>query len=209
MSFKHSHLPSLTPRQREVYAYLQHQQAQDAAHAPSLAEICRAMGLKSRGSLYKHIQALEAAGLVQAMGGLHRGVRLSAAFAPMTPKSLPLLGYIAAGHPLEAVTQSQNIAVPEQLHRHKNAYVLQVKGDSMVDEGIHDGDYIVVEQREQARNGEIVVALLDQSEVTLKRIEQTPRKVVLHPANPQYAPLQYAPERVQIQGVLLGLMRVY
>lgn len=209
MSFKNSHLQSLTPRQREVYAYLQQQQAQDAAHAPSLGEICRALGLKSRGSLYKHIQALEAVGLVQAMGGLHRGVRLNTALLSMPPKPLPLLGYIAAGHPLEAVTQSQSIAVPEQIHRHKNAYVLQVKGDSMVDEGINDGDYIVVEYREQARNGEIVVALLDQSEVTLKRIEQTPQRVVLYPANPKYAPLHYASERIHIQGVLLGLMRVY
>jgi repressor LexA len=87
--------------------------------------------------------------------------------------------------------------------------VLQVRGDSMIDEGILDGDWVVVEQRDHARDGEIVVALIDGEEATLKRIEQTPSACILHPANPNLAPLRYAPERVRIQGVITGQMRVY
>jgi repressor LexA len=99
--------------------------------------------------------------------------------------------------------------VPPALRTQRDCYVLQVRGDSMVDEGILDGDWVVIEQREHARNGEIVVALVDGSDATLKRIEQRPGKVVLHPANAAMKPMTYPPDRVRIQGVLVGQMRRY
>ena len=120
-----------------------------------------------------------------------------------------LLGYIAAGRPIEAIGQAESIDVPEALHGGRECYVLQVRGDSMIEEGILDGDWVVIERREQARNGEIVVALIDGAEATLKRIEQRPGRVILHPANTALSPQIYAPEQVAIQGVLVGQMRRY
>ncbi len=99
--------------------------------------------------------------------------------------------------------------MPSHLRGPGSCYVLQVKGDSMIDEGILDGDWVVVERRDHARNGEIVVALIDDEEATLKRIEQTPAECILHPANPALAPMRYPPERVRIQGVVVGQMRAY
>ena len=99
--------------------------------------------------------------------------------------------------------------IPDFLQSDKDCYLLQVKGDSMIEEGILDGDYIVVEQRNRARNGEIVVALVEGEEATLKRIEQKPNQVVLHPANSSMKPMRYRPDQIEIQGVLIGQMREY
>ncbi|MCG8429103.1 MAG: transcriptional repressor LexA, partial [Chromatiales bacterium] len=122
---------------------------------------------------------------------------------------LPMLGYIAAGRPIEAINHQETMQVPDFLRTEKPCYVLTVKGDSMIEEGIFDGDQIIIEQRNSARNGEIVVALIDGADATLKRIEQTPGKVVLHPANASMKPMHYAPEQVEIQGILVGQMRRY
>jgi repressor LexA len=126
-------------------------------------------------------------------------------------EQLPLLGYIAAGRPIEAIEQTDQewVKVPAWLRTQRPCYVLQVRGDSMIEEGILDGDHIVVENRTNARNGEIVVALVDGSDATLKRIEQKPGEVVLHPANSGMHAMHYSPDRIQIQGVLVGQMRSY
>jgi len=198
---------TLTRRQRAILEHLR-ENWQRQAHPPTLDELCRALGLRSRGSLHKHIQALVKAGHVEPLSGKQRGVRLREPDQDDLP-TLPLLGRIAAGHPIEALESPQALEVPRQLRGKGRCYVLQVRGDSMIDAGILDGDWVVVEQRDQARNGEIVVALIDGEEATLKRIEQTPGTCILHPANPDLAPLSYAPERVRIQGVVTGQMRAY
>ena len=196
----------LTRRQRALYEYLKdHFNASD--DAPSLDELCAALGVSSRGSLHKHIQALVEAGLVEPLNGKHRGIRLR--HAEPEEEGLPLLGTIAAGQPIEALPHPEYMKVPDQLRTNRPCYVLRVKGDSMIDAGILDGDYVVIEQREAARNGEIVVALVNNNEVTLKRIEQRPGKVILHPENAALKPLTYAPTDVQIQGVVVGQMRRY
>ena len=198
---------TLTRRQRVVYEYLlEHQD--NAQSPPTLGELCRAMGLRSRGSLHKHIQALIKAGFVEPMEGKQRGVRLMSR-AVSAGSTVPFLGFIAAGRPIEAVPVPENIEVPEVLRGKGACYSLKVRGNSMEDTGILDGDWIVVEPRDSARNGEIVVALIDSDEVTLKRIEQTPDWVTLHPANSSLKPVGYKPDRVQIQGVLVGQMRSY
>lgn len=196
----------LTRRQQEVLDYLREQHF-DAP--PTLDELCRALGLASRGSLHKHISALVEAGLVEPMDGKHRGVVLREDEPAAHEDQLPFLGYIAAGRPIEAIPQPETLAVPAALRTDRPCYVLEVRGDSMIEDGILDGDWVVIEQREQARNGEVVVALVDGGEATLKRIEQTPGEVVLHPANGHLAPLRYAPDQVQVQGVLVGQMRRY
>ncbi len=198
---------ALTRRQRTILEHLRESRERQA-HPPTLGELCRELGLRSRGSLHKHVQALVKAGHVEPLSGKQRGVRLR---EPDQDDllSLPLLGRIAAGCPIEALETPQDLEVPGQLRGKGRCYVLQVRGDSMIDEGILDGDWVVVEQRDHARDGEIVVALIDGEEATLKRIEQTPSACILHPSNPNLAPLRYAPERVRIQGVVTGQMRVY
>jgi repressor LexA len=198
---------ALTRRQRDIHACLEAREA-DGLPPPSLDELCRAMGVSSRGSMHKHVQGLIDVGLVEPMDGRHRGVRLRREGEQGLGR-LPLLGRIAAGRPIEALADPDAVEVPERLRGKGRCYVLEVRGDSMVEDGILDGDWVVVESRESARNGEVVVALIDGEAATLKRIEQRPGSVVLHPANAALAPLEYAPERVRVQGVLVGQMRSY
>jgi repressor LexA len=195
-----------TRRQQEVLESLR-DHADHFAHPPTLDELCVTLGLRSRGSLHKHVQALVAAGHVEPMDGQHRGVRLTPPEA--AEEGIPLLGTIAAGRPIEAVPQPESIQVPPQLRTNQPCYVLKVRGDSMCEAEILDGDYVVIEQRETARNGEIVVALVRGEEVTLKRILQEPGRVILYPENSSLAALELDPLEVQIQGVLVGQMRSY
>jgi repressor LexA len=159
---------------------------------------------------------LIAAGLVQAPNRKQRGVRLTAQAlkeriqkVPLKNDSLPFVGTIAAGKPIEALENISYMNIPEQLKTVNPCFVLQIKGDSMIDDGIYDGDWVVVEQRSTARNGEIVVALIDKTEATLKYIEQYPHETVLIPANKTMQTMHYSPEQVEIQGVLVGQMRSY
>lgn len=206
---------NLTRKQQEVFEFLlDHRQR--FAQPPTLEELCSAIGLKSRGSLHKHIQGLIEAGLVEAPNRKQRGIRLTKQAlslkeetAPDERDALPFVGAIAAGKPIEAIENINYMKVPDQLKSEKPCYILQVKGDSMIDEGIFDGDWVVIEQRSQALNGEIVVALIDKTEATLKFIEQYPHETVLIPANPNLKPMRYKPCQVEIQGVLVGQMRSY
>ena len=185
-------------------------------HPPTLEELCLAMGLISRGSLHKHIQGLIAAGLVEAQNRKQRGIRLTdqalneqTQMEYIKKEPLPLVGAIAAGKPIEALENISYMNVPDQLKTANPCFVLQVKGDSMIDDGIYDGDWVVIEQRSTARNGEIVVALIEKTEATLKYIEQHPHETVLIPANNSMQVMRYLPEQVEIQGVLVGQMRTY
>jgi repressor LexA len=195
----------LTRRQQEIYRILR-DNPECYDHPPTYDELCQLLGLKSRGSLHKHIQALVEAGLVQPMAGLKRGIRL---VESAQEAGIPYLGRIAAGRPIEAIVHPETMQVPDELLGKGPCYILQVAGDSMIDEGIYDGDYVVIEQQEQARNGDIVVALIHNEEATLKRIEQCPGKVILHAANPSMSAMVYRPDEVRIQGVLRGLLRTY
>jgi len=122
---------------------------------------------------------------------------------------LPLLGFVAAGAPIEAVSSNETIAVPEDLAGRRDTYVLRVKGDSMIDEQIRDGDYVIVEDRKTADSGEMVIALIEGSDVTLKKFYRENGLVRLQPANPAIQPLLLDPSHVQVQGVVVGMMRRY
>ncbi|WP_457677008.1 transcriptional repressor LexA [Thiolapillus sp.] len=203
--------PNLTRRQQEIYEYLV-ENLDSFPHPPTLDELCEALGLSSRGSLHKQLQALIREGLIQPMNNQRRGVRLverQDMDDMADDNALPLYGRIAAGQPIEAIANPETIQVPPPLRTENPCYVLEVKGDSMIEEGILDGDWVVIEKRDTARNGEIVVALVDGGEATLKRIEQQPGKVILHPANSAMQPMSFLPEQVQVQGVLVGQMRRY
>jgi repressor LexA len=122
---------------------------------------------------------------------------------------LPLLGFVAAGAPIEAIASTETIAVPETLVGKRDSYVLRVKGDSMIDEQIRDGDFVIVEDRKSADNGEMVIALVGGLDVTLKKFYRENGRVRLQPANPALQPLLFNADQVQVQGVVVGVMRKY
>ena len=210
--------PKLTRRQQEIYDYLK-DNLPDMPHPPTLDELCTALGLKSRGSLHKQLHALIEAGLIEPMNNLRRGVRLTSSeestvelepsIAANDEDELPFYGRIAAGQPISAIAGYETMSVPPALRSSGPCYVLEVKGDSMIEEGIFDGDWVVIEQRVTARNGEIVVALVDDEDATLKRFEKNGAEIILHPANSSMSPMHYPAEMVQVQGVLVGQMRRY
>jgi repressor LexA len=199
--------PALTRRQQEILDFLR-EHAAGFARPPTLDELAAALGMRSRGSLHKQVQALIDAGLVEPMNRTRRGVRLTRS-ATLHDGSLPLLGRIAAGRPIEAIADDARMDVPANLRTRDDCFVLQVRGDSMIEDGILDGDWIVVEPRDSASNGQVVVALVDGSEATVKRLLQRPGEVVLIPANSTMAPMHLEPDRVSIQGVVVGQMRSY
>lgn len=204
----------LTRKQQDVLDFLLESQSH-IVQPPTLDELCLAMGLKSRGSLHKHIHGLIQAGLVEAPNRKQRGVRLTQLALKTQSAGLiddlgvPFVGAIAAGLPIEAVENVEYMQVPAQLKTENRCYILQVKGDSMIDDGILDGDWVVIEQRNHANNGDIVVALIDKTEATLKHILQTPRETILIPANQNIQPMHFQPHQVEVQGVLVGQMRSY
>ncbi|CAA9891581.1 LexA repressor [Candidatus Methylobacter favarea] len=202
-------MKTLTRRQRHIFDFLRTHYDRFPT-PPTLDELCAALGMASRGSLHKHISALIEAGLVEPSGGHKQtGIRLTRHDKAVTDQDLPFIGKIAAGKPIEALENIHYMAVPDMLKSDKPCYVLQVQGDSMVEAGIFDGDWAIIEQRSYADNGEIVVALIEHYEATLKYIEQTPDKVLLIPANAGFATMAYRPEQIEIQGVLIGQMRSY
>jgi len=204
---------TLTRKQQEIFDFLI--QNQDSfRHPPTLEELCSSFGVSSRGSLHAHIKALIDANLIESPERKQRGIRLTEYAKQIiggsdNEGSLPFVGSIAAGRPIEAVETISYMAIPDQLRTQKPCYVLKIKGDSMIEEGIFDGDWVVIEQRSYARNGEIVVALVNKSEATLKFIEQYPHETLLIPANAKMEAMRYKPEQVEIQGVLVGQMRSY
>ncbi len=205
-------MTELTRRQQEIFDFLR-DNYERFAYPPTLDELCAALGMASRGSLYKHIMALIGVGLVEPFtGNKQGGIRLTAQAQRddvACEHALPFVGKIAAGKPIEALENISYMAVPEVLKSEKPCYVLQVQGDSMIEAGIFDGDWVIIEQRSYASNGEIVVALIEKAEATLKYIEQSPGKVLLIPANANMTAMAYRPEQVEIQGVLVGQMRSY
>jgi repressor LexA len=202
----------ITRRQREIFNFLR-DNYHNFACPPSLDELCKALGMASRGSLYRQVMALIAAGLVEPFTGHKQGgIRLTAqAQYPdaIGEQGLPFVGKIAAGKPIEALENVNYMTVPDVLKSDKPCYVLQVQGDSMVEAGIFHGDWVIIEQRNYADNGEIVVALIEKAEATLKYIEQKQESVLLIPANSNMTAMTYRPEQVEVQGVLIGQMRSY
>lgn len=204
---------ALTRKQKDIFEYLLTKQ-KNFPYPPTLEELCIELGLNSRGSLHKHIKALIEAGLIETIDRKQKGICLtekaqSYLSSVKETEGTPFVGYIAAGKPIEALENISYMAIPQQIKTENSCYILQVKGDSMIEEGIFNGDWVVIEQRSTARNGEIVVALIDKAEATLKFIEQYPHETLLIPANSHMSAMRFKPEQVEIQGVLVGQMRSY
>jgi repressor LexA len=201
-------LQPLTKRQREILDYLQ-EFIQQHGYAPSLEEIGRRFSLSSLATVHKHLTNLEEKGVIRRSWNRSRSVELLSARTGQRAVDLPLLGFVAAGAPIEAVVSAETIAVPEDLVGKRETYVLRVKGDSMIDEQIRDGDFVIVEDRKTAEDGEMVIALIGGSDVTLKKFYRDNGRVRLQPANPAMRPLLFDPSQVQVQGVVVGVMRKY
>jgi len=196
----------LTPGQHKTLTAIRQFIAQHD-YAPTLLEIAESLGLRSKGSLHKHVQALAAAGYLRITSGQARGLQLTRQ-AHEQLHTLPLLGRIAAGQPIEAIPGEDTLNLTEFLLG-PDRFALRVLGDSMVDAGILDGDTVIIKRRDTAADGDIVVALIDNGEATLKRLRHRGDRVELIPANTACQTQIYPAERVQIQGVLVGQLRTY
>jgi repressor LexA len=189
-------------------------------YPPSVREIARAVGLASTSAVHHHLQILEREGYLERGAAQSRAIRLTPTAAlrmglssELVPQSitseahlLPIVGEIAAGGPIEAYQDaSESMAVPDLLAPSGDAYVLKVRGDSMIEAHIADGDFVLIRPQTTARNGDIVVAQVEENAVTLKRFFKEKDRIRLQPANPEYPP-QYYPD-VRIQGKLIGVIR--
>ena len=196
---------NLTRRQKDILDYIRRYREKNGI-SPTQREIREEFGLSSFGTVQKHLKRLEE------KKALVRDWNKSRGLAPAEPEAaasnLPLLGLVAAGSPIEPFPQEESIEVPSSLLGKGEHFVLRVRGDSMVEDGIRDGDYIVVSRRDKAENGQTVVALV-RGEATLKRFYSEGRQVRLQPANPSMKPIYAQPRDVRIQGVVTGLIRDY
>jgi len=177
--------------------------------SPKLQEIADGIGISSRGVAHRYVQALIDTGFIETENGKHRGIRLLKT-NPYRPESvLPLLGKIAAGKPIEAIPGEDQLDLRD-FFGHNN-FAVRVQGDSMIEAGIMDGDTVIIEFRETANDGDIVVALIDETETTLKRFKRSHkgRYIKLIPANKEMEEMVYEASRVRIQGVLIGQLRKY
>jgi repressor LexA len=198
----------LTKRQRQILDYLQ-EFIQQHGYAPSLEEIGHRFSLSSLATVHKHLTNLEEKGFIRRSWNRSRSVELLSSRVGHRAIELPLLGFVAAGSPIEAVPSNETIAVPDDLVGRRETYVLRVRGDSMIDEQIRDGDFVVVEDRKTAENGEMVIALLGGTDVTLKKFYRENGRIRLQPANPTMQPMYIDAANVQVQGVVVGVMRKY
>lgn len=200
---------ALTKRQRQILDYIG-TFIEERGYSPSLEEIGAHFGLSSVATVHKHVSRLVEKGLVRRGWNQNRSIELVEKGPASRALEIPLLGRVAAGRPIEAVSEPESIAVPEQMvARLGRVFALRVSGNSMIDEGIRDGDCVLVEERQSADNGELVVALVDQSEVTLKKLFRENGRIRLQPANPTVRPLVLDARRVSVQGVVVGLLRRY
>ena len=198
----------LTKRQREILDFL-NSFIEQHGYAPSLEEVGRRFGLSSLATVHKHLTNLQDKGFIKRAWNRSRSIELIPTRVGARAVDLPLLGNVAAGAPIEAVVSVETVAVPEDLVGKQDTYALRVRGDSMIDEQIRDGDVVIVEDRKTAENGEMVIALLQGAEVTLKKFYRDNGRIRLQPANEAIQPLVVDAHEVQIQGVVVGVVRKY
>jgi len=201
---------TLYRRQRQILDFVS-QYIQKYGYSPTLAEIAQAIGVSSLATVHEHLETMAKKKIIRRYRGAVRGLEILEKNLGQVTKGveLPVLGFIAAGQPIEPHTDpNATLSVsPGLVSGKKRNFVLQVKGSSMIDEGILDGDFVVIEQQEAAKNGEIVVALLENGFATLKRFFKEATRIRLEPANSQMAPI-FA-KNVKIQGKVIGVVRRY
>lgn len=195
----------LTRRQRDILEFFERYRAAQGI-SPTLEEIAQELGV-NKVTIFGHVAELERKGvLVRAARGISRGLQLAEGDG-RSRTSCPILGRIAAGRPLEAVEDAEALDLADLLPPGRDCYALRVKGDSMIEDGIRDGDLVLVERRSEARNGETVVAVLPDAECTLKRFYREKNRIRLQPANAALKPIYVT--AVEVRGVVVGVVRRY
>lgn len=198
---------TLTPRRKEILEYLQ-QYIAEHSYAPTIHEIGEHFQLRSPATVHKHLTALKDMGLIERSQHRTRAIEFKTQQEP-SDLEVPLLGRIAAGRPIEAILLPETTGIPKDMLTRGRLFALQVQGDSMIDEGIRDKDMIIVISKPTAENGQIVVALVDGGQATVKKFYREKQRIRLQPANEKHKPMVLEPDRVQIQGTVVGLIRRY
>lgn len=204
---------TLYKKQKQILDFLS-QYIQSNSYSPTLQEIADAMGLSSLATVHEHLQALERKNVIKRYDGAVRGIEIvdNSINSNLSVIELPLIGYIAAGEPIEAIEEEITTVMvsPDMVSKSKRCFVLQVKGDSMIQEHIEDGDYVVLKQQETAEDGDKVVALIDNEFATLKIFyKEKGGKIRLQPANDKMDPIIVDAKQLTIQGVVTGIIRRY
>ena len=198
---------NLTKKQSELLRFVK-DFVRENDYSPSCREIAEGLGVSSPATIHQHLQALKSKGFLNINPEMPRGLSLTSQVLRLGRTiELPLAGLITAGEPIEAVEDNETMAVPADLVSDENAFVLRVKGESMIDEGILSGDYVVVERNHSPRNGDVVVALLNNAYATLKKFYRETNRIRLQPANPAMEPI-YCKD-VAIRGIVRAIIRKF
>ena len=200
----------VTAKQRRVFEFIR-RYIESNHEPPTIAEIGRQFQMSSSASVHAILIALEREGLIKRIPNVSRGIQIvEQETAADESNDIPLLGTVAAGQPIEAILSHDTVSVPKDMQGRGRTFALRVRGDSMIEENIQDGDIIVVASQKTADNGQVVVALIDGNYATVKKFYWETDFIRLEPANPQFKPIFIkTPERIQIQGVVRGLIRRY
>lgn len=199
----------LTKRQRQILDFL-NEFIDKHGYAPSLEEIGQRFGLSSLATVHKHLTNLQQKGFIRRAWNKSRSVELVPTRLGTRAIEIPLSGNVAAGVPIEALVTSETVSVPEELvRRPETTYALRVRGESMIDEQIRNGDIVIVEGRRTADNGEMVIALVRGLDVTLKKFYRDNGRIRLQPANAMIQPIVMNADQIQIQGIVVGVLRKY
>ena len=200
----------ITAKQKRIYDFVR-RYMESNQEPPTIAEIGRHFQMSSPASVHSILLALEREGLIKRIPNVSRGIQLVEEQPTNKGENeVPLLGTVAAGQPIEAILSHDTVNVPKGMQGRGRTFALRVRGDSMIDENIQDGDIIIVASQKIAENGQVVVALIDGNYATVKKFYREPEFIRLEPANPQFKSIFIkTPERIQIQGVVKGLIRKY
>ena len=201
----------VTAKQRRIFEFIR-RYIDSNQEPPTIAEIGKQFQMKSSASVHAVLTTLEREGLIKRTPNVSRGIQIvqQSESNGEEDNEVPLLGTVAAGQPIEAILTDDTVSVPKDLQGRGRTFALRVRGESMVDENIQDGDIIIVASQKTAENGQVVVALIDGNYATVKKFYREPDFIRLEPANPQFKSIFIkTPERIQIQGVVKGLIRKY
>ena len=200
----------LTKRQRQILDYL-NRYAVDHGYAPSFEEIAEQFNYNSLATVHEHLSNLERKGYIKRSYNESRAIEILPSDILPHAVELPLLGAVAAGMPIEVAATGETVAVPEDfIRRSGNHYVLRVRGNSMIDDQIKDGDFVVVNDKQGADNGDMVIAMLDNDSATVKRYyRERDGRIRLQPSNDQMAPIYVQENQMRVQGIVVGVLRKY
>jgi len=201
---------ALTKRQREMLDFIEGF-VRFRGYSPSFEEIAENFGYRSLATVHEHLSNLQSKGYITKNYNESRSIELVAAEIGVSAVELPLRGTVAAGQPIEAIQERETLGVPEDMIAGSTSehYVLRVRGSSMIDEQIRDGDYVIVQSRETAHNGEMVIALIDGENATMKKFYSEGERIRLQPANQALDPMYFDADRITLQGVVIGVIRRY